>query len=261
TEQGEKAHRKKYTLLLIEDNEDFRFYLKDNLSVYFNIEEASNGKEGWEKALSEKPDLIVSDIMMPEMNGIELSGKLKKDPRTAQIPLILLTARASEEQKLEGYETGANDYISKPFNFEILLARIRNLLTERKLLHKSAPPKVNIHPAETSLPSLDDKFLQEATAIVEKDMENPDFSVEQLSQRMFVSRVTLYKKIVSITGKTPVEFIRIVRLKRAAMLLEKGMNVSQAAYEVGFNNPKYFTKYFKEKFGMLPSEYAGKLKR
>jgi DNA-binding response OmpR family regulator len=262
-----KIHRKKYTLLLIEDNEDFRFYLKDNLSVYYNIAEASNGKEGWEKAIRTNPDLIVSDIMMPvlpgqrgglEMNGIELSKRLKKDPRTAQIPIILLTARASEEQKLEGYETGANDYIVKPFNFEILLVRIRNLLSEKKSQRRSEPPRVDISPAETTASSQNDKFIKDATEIVEKNIDDPDFSVDHLSHDLFMSRVTLYKKIVSITGKTPIEFIRIIRLKRAAQLLEKGMNVSQTAYEVGFNNPKYFTKYFKEEFGMLPSEYGGK---
>jgi signal transduction histidine kinase/ligand-binding sensor domain-containing protein/DNA-binding response OmpR family regulator len=251
-----KTHRKKYTLLLIEDNEDFRFYLKDNLSVYFNVTEASDGKSGWETALSQKPDLIVSDIMMPEMNGIDLSKRLKNDSRTAQIPVILLTARGSEEQRIEGYRAGVNDYIVKPFNFEILLARIRNLLAEKKHQHKAEAPKVNISPSETQFPSLDEKFIEDAKAIVEKNISNPDFSVEELSRSLYVSRVTLYKKMVSITGKTPVEFIRIVRLKRAAGLLERGMNVSQAAYETGFNNPKYFTKYFKEAFAMLPSEYV-----
>lgn len=248
---------RKPTVLLIDDNEDFRFYLKDNLGVHFNITEAANGKEGWEKALSAKPELIVSDIMMPEMNGIELSKKLKKDPRTALIPLILLTARAEEEQQLEGFETGANDYITKPFNFEILLARIHNLLAEKKQRHKAEPPKVDISPAEAQVVSVDDKLIKEAIAIVEENISNPDFSVEQLSHSLYVSRVTLYKKMIALTGKTPIEFIRTIRLKRAARLLEKAkITVAEAAYEVGFNNPKYFTKYFKEEFGMLPSEYA-----
>jgi len=244
-------------VLLIDDNEDFRFYLKDNLGVHFNITEAANGKEGWERALSAKPDMIVSDIMMPEMNGIELSKKLKKDPRTALIPLILLTARAEEEQQLEGFETGANDYITKPFNFEILLARIHNLLAGKKQRHKAEPPKVDISPAEAQVVSVDDKLIKEAIAIVEENMSNADFSVEQLSHLLYVSRVTLYKKMITLTGKTPIEFIRAIRLKRAARLLEKAkITVAEAAYEVGFNNPKYFTKYFKEEFGMLPSEYA-----
>jgi signal transduction histidine kinase/ligand-binding sensor domain-containing protein/DNA-binding response OmpR family regulator len=256
-----KHHGRKPSILLIDDNEDFRFYLKDNFSVYFNVSEASNGKEGWEKTISLKPDLIVSDIMMPEMNGIELSRKLKRDPRTAQIPLILLTARASDEQQLEGYETGVNDYIAKPFNFEILLARIYNLLAEKKQQHKAEPPKIPLDPHEVDVVHADEKFIQDAIAVVEKNMANPGFSVEQLSHALYVSRVTLYKKIMMITGKSPVAFIRALRMKRAAQLLQEAkMTVAQTAYEVGFNNPKYFTKYFKEAFGMLPSEYAHQAK-
>jgi signal transduction histidine kinase/ligand-binding sensor domain-containing protein/DNA-binding response OmpR family regulator len=252
-----KYSGRKRTILLVEDNEDFRFYLKDNLSVHFNVLEARTGREGWEKALAEKPDLIVSDIMMREMNGIELSRKLKKDPRTARIPLILLTARASEEQKLEGYEAGANDYITKPFNFEILLARIHNLLAEEKLQHKAEKPKVSLELPDPRISSAEERFLENAFAIVEKNMGDPQFSVEQLSQALYVSRVTLYKKITEMTGKSPVAFIRGIRVRRAAQLLTTSrMSVSQAAYEVGFNNPKYFTRHFKEIYGMLPSEYA-----
>lgn len=252
-----KKNGKKSTILLIDDNEDFRFYLKDNLSVYFNLIEAANGKEGWEKAINEKPDLIVSDIMMPEINGMALSRRLKKDPRTTGIPVILLTARGAEEQRLEGYETGANDYITKPFNFEVLLARIRNLLAEKKRLQKRESSAVPVEPEIVSIISQDEKFLNQVKSIVEKNIGNPKFSVEELSSALFMSRVTLYKRLSAITDKTPVEFIRMLRIKRAAQLIEKGkMNVSQAAYETGFNNPKYFTKYFKEEFGVLPSEYG-----
>jgi signal transduction histidine kinase/ligand-binding sensor domain-containing protein/DNA-binding response OmpR family regulator len=253
---GTRQAPKRYTLLLVEDNEDFRFYLKDNLSYYFNILEAANGNEGWSKALASHPDIIVTDIMMPEMNGIELAARLKKDARTNRIPVILLTARATEEQQLEGYQSGANDYITKPFNFEILLARIRNLLSEKRQQKKSEPPKVDFRPADIEIPSADETFLDQAIAIVEKNMGQKDFSVEQLSKSLFVSRVTLYKRLVAITGKTPIEFIRTIRLKRAAQLLEQGqMTVAQAAYEVGFNNPKYFSKYFRGEYGMLPSEF------
>lgn len=252
---------KRYTLLLVEDNEDFRFYLKDNLSYYFNILEASNGSEGWSKALTAHPDIVVTDIMMPEMNGIELAARLKKDTRTNRIPVILLTARATEEQQLEGYQSGANDYITKPFNFEILLARIRNLLSEKRQQRKSEPAKVDISPADIEMPTADETFLDQAIGIVEKNMGQKNFSVEQLSKSLFVSRVTLYKKLVAITGKTPIEFIRTIRLKRAAQLLEQGqMTVAQAAYEVGFNNPKYFSRYFREEYGMLPSEFLQKPK-
>lgn len=259
---GKKQSTKRYTLLLVEDNEDFRFYLKDNLSYYFNILEAGNGSEGWDKAHADHPDIIVSDIMMPEMNGIELAARLKKDSRTSLIPLILLTARATEEQQLEGYQSGANDYITKPFNFEILLARIRNLLTEKRLQKKSEPPKVDLSPGTIDMPTADEAFLQQAIDIVEKRMTQKDFSVEQLSKSLFVSRVTLYKRLVSITGKTPIEFIRTIRLKRAAQLLEQGkMTVAQAAYDVGFNNPRYFSKYFKAQYDMLPSEFVQKCRQ
>jgi YesN/AraC family two-component response regulator len=253
---GTRQAPKRYTLLLVEDNEDFRFYLKDNLSYYFNILEAANGSEGWSKAVASHPDIIVTDIMMPAMNGIELAARLKKDGRTNRIPVILLTARATEEQQLEGYQSGANDYITKPFNFEILLARIRNLLSEKKQQKKSEPPKIDLRPAPVEMPAADETFIDQAIAIVEKNMGQKDFSVEQLSKSLFVSRVTLYKRLVAITGKTPIEFIRTIRLKRAAQLLEHGqMTVAQAAYEVGFNNPKYFSKYFRGEYGMLPSEF------
>lgn len=251
-------HIRHAKIMLVEDNEDFRFYLKDNLQVYYHILEAANGKEAWNRILAAAPDLVVSDIMMPEMNGIELSKKLKKDPRTESIPLILLSARVSEEQQIEGYETGANDYITKPFNFEILLSRIRNLLAEKKLQKKAAQAaRAEIPVSELEVSSQDEKLLKDAVAAVEKNMDNPDFSVEELSRCLFISRVALYKKLLAITGKTPIEFIRTLRLKRAAQLLQKsGKTVAEVAYEVGFNNPKAFAKYFRQEYHTLPSEYA-----
>jgi len=252
----EKPDGRKKTILLVEDHEDFRFYLKDNLGVQFNILEASDGEKGWELCLTTRPDLIVSDIMMEGMDGLQLCRKIKKDPRTAAIPVILLSARASQQQQLEGLKQGANDYMTKPFNFEVLQARIRNLLQQAKQVRKEAPPKVEIEPAHTAMDSQQDQFLQAAKKAVEAAMEDSEFSVEQLSQALYVSRVTLYKKLVAITGKTPIEFIRTLRVKKAAEYLQKGMNVAQAAYEVGYNNPKNFTKHFKQTFGMLPSDYS-----
>jgi signal transduction histidine kinase/ligand-binding sensor domain-containing protein/DNA-binding response OmpR family regulator len=256
--EGDKRGKKskKQTVLLVEDNEDFRFYLKDNLREYFHILEAVNGKEGWQKTLGAHPDLVVSDISMPEMNGIDLCRKIKEDNRTSLIPVILLTALTGEEQQLRGLETGANDYMTKPFNFEILLSKIRNLLVQQATARKTFTKQVEASPSLPRVESTDEKFIRQALELVEKNMANPDFSVEEMSRELFISRVALYKRLLALTGKTPIEFIRSVRLKRAAQLLEKSrQTVSEVAYEVGFNNPKYFSRYFKAEFGVLPSAY------
>jgi DNA-binding response OmpR family regulator len=252
-----QRNTRKSTILIVEDNEDMRFYLKDNLKAQYNVEEAVNGKEGWEKIKQLNPDLVVSDITMPLMDGIELAAKIKTETLTAHIPVILLTARGNEEKQLEGYNVGVNDYITKPFTFEILASRIRNLLAQQKLLQKRFQKQIEINPSEVTITPVDEKFMKQALEVVEKYMDKPEFSVEDFSTEMYMSRVTLYRKILSLTGKTPLEFIRSVRLKRAARLLVKsGMSVAEIAYEVGFNNPKHFTKFFKEEFNVTPSQYA-----
>jgi signal transduction histidine kinase/DNA-binding response OmpR family regulator len=249
--------QKKPVLLLVEDNEDFRFYLKDNLKLQYVIKEARNGKEGLETALTAMPDLIVSDIMMPEMNGIELCRKLKADSRTSHIPVVMLTARSADEQKIEGFAAGANDYVSKPFNFEILQSRIKNLIAQRDVLQKNVHRHIDVKTADVQITSLDEKLIAKAVQIVEANIGEADFSVEKFSRELGMSRVHLYKKLLSLTGKSPIEFIRTIRLQRAAQLLEKSqLSVSEIAYQVGFNNPKYFSKYFKDEFNMLPSAYA-----
>ncbi len=166
-------------------------------------------------------------------------------------------ARSSEEQKLEGFETGASDYITKPFNFEILHARIKNLISHRNLLQKALQQPMPIKPGDVEVTSLDEKLIQKALSIVEKNMANPNFSVEELSRELGMSRVHLYKKLLALTDKSPIEFIRVIRLRRAAQLLGKSqLTVAEIAYQVGFNNPKSFTKYFKQEFGVIPSQYA-----
>jgi signal transduction histidine kinase/DNA-binding response OmpR family regulator len=260
----EESHSngKKKTIVIVEDNEDLRFYLKENLRNHYHIEEATNGKEGWEKTKLINPDLVVSDIMMPLMDGIELARKIKTYILTAHIPVILLTAMGSEERQIEGFEAGVNDYITKPFSFEILDSRIKNLLAQQKLLQKRFQKQIEVNPGEITITSVDEKFLKQALEVVEKFMDNPDFSVEDFSREMYMSRVALYKKILSLTGKAPLEFIRSMRLKRAAQLLAKsGMSIAEIAYEVGFNNPKNFTKYFKEEFKVLPSQYVADKKK
>ncbi|NLR60755.1 response regulator [Chitinophaga polysaccharea] len=250
----------KQTILLVEDNDDFRFYLKENMKAHYHIIEATDGVSGWQKTLSTHPDLVVSDVNMPAMNGLALCTKIKSDNRTRQIPVILLTALTAEEEQLRGLENGADDYIIKPVRFEIMLSRVRNLLTRK------APAKqmIVLPPPDTitALLSADEKFLQKALEIVNKHLSNANFSVEELSRELFMNRVSVYRRIYSITGQPPIEFIRGVRLQRAAQLLaQTEMSVAEVAYEVGFNNPKYFTKYFKMMYQVLPSAYAAAMKK
>jgi len=255
-EESENNSKKK-TIILVEDSEDLRFYLKDNLKEQYHIEEAANGKEGWEKIKLLNPDLVVSDVMMPVMDGVELTRKIKSETLTAHIPIILLTAMGSEEKQLEGLKAGANDYITKPFTFEILASRIRNLLSQQKLLQKRFQKQIEVNPGEVTITPVDEKFLKHALDTVEKQIDNADFSVEDLSREMCMSRVTLYRKILSLTGRSPHDFIRSIRLKRAAQLLAKsGQSIAEIAYQVGFNDPKVFTKSFKEEFKVTPSQYV-----
>lgn len=248
---------KKPVLILVEDNEDFRFYLKDNLKEYYQIAEAINGKEGWQKILSLHPDLVVSDVSMPEMNGIDLCRKIKSDKRTAHLPVILLTALTTEDQQLTGLETGANDYMTKPFNFEILLSKIRNLLQQQALAKKTYQKQVEFKPAEKEIESVDDKFIRQLCFYIEQHLSDPAYTVDQLSADLNMSRVGLYKKILPLTGKSPIEYIRSYRLhKSKPLLLKSQMTIAEVAYEVGFSNPKHFSKYFKQEFDMLPSVYA-----
>ncbi|HKO79487.1 MAG TPA: ATP-binding protein, partial [Chitinophagaceae bacterium] len=258
--EDSQRNGKRKTIVVAEDNEDLRFYLKENLRGEYHVEEATNGKDAWEKIKVLNPDLVVSDIMMPEMDGIELAKRIKSDTITAHIPVILLTAMGSEEKQIEGFQAGVSDYITKPFTFEILATRIKNLLAQQKLLQKRFQKQIEVNPSEVTVTPVDEKFLKQALDVVEKYMDNPDFSVEDFSREMCLSRKALYNKILSLTGRAPLEFIRSIRIKRAAQLLEKsGMTIAEIAYDVGFNNPKNFTKYFKEEFKVLPSQYmAGK---
>lgn len=254
--------QKKKVILLIEDNEDFRFYLKDNLRELYTIHEAADGREGWRKTLALHPDLIVSDISMPLTNGIDLCKKIKSDERTRQIPVILLTALAGERIELESLETGATDYITKPFNFEILLSKIRNVLAHNEVVKKTYQRQVQAAPAAIEPASADEAFLQHVLELIEKNMDNPEFSVGELGGQFHTSRSTFYKRLLLLTGKTPVEFIRYIRLKRAAELLEKSqLTVSEIAYSVGFNDPKYFAQNFKTEYNVVPTAYRAQKKK
>jgi DNA-binding response OmpR family regulator len=250
------------SILLVEDNDDFRFYLKDNLRLQYKVFEATNGKEGWQKALAHHPQLIVSDISMPYMDGIELSRKIKADKRTGHIPVILLTALTGEEDQMKGLETGANDYITKPFNFEVLNAKIKNLLLLNSTLKNTYSKQIKVLTPEIKIESEDEKLLNQIMLYLEENLTNPQLSVEELSKHVGMSRSSLYTKLLELTGQTPIEYIRSVKLDKAAVLLEKSdMNIAQVAYSVGFSTPNYFARSFKAKFNMLPSEYINKKRK
>ncbi len=249
-------------ILLVEDNEDFRFYLKDNLRGNYLVIEAVNGREGWQKALAHHPQLILSDISMPEVNGIEMVNKLKADKRTCHIPVILLTALTDQQQQIKGLETGANDYITKPFDFEVLAAKIKSLLELENAMKSTYVKQISLTAPVVKVDSSDEVLLQEIVLFLEQNIMNPQLSVEVLSKQFGMSRSTLYTKLLQVAGETPVEYIRSFKLERAALLLQKSnMTIAEIAYQVGFTTPNYFARSFKHKFGMLPSEYIASQKK
>ncbi len=244
-------------LLIVEDNSEVRDYLKKIFMEQYRIIEAANGSEGWNLAQMHSPDLIISDIMMPEMDGLELCRKSKTTLETSHIPVILLTARTSLLYQTEGLETGADDYITKPFNLSILQLRVKNLLNSRKRLREKFSQNTLLEPHEITLTTPDQNFLQRAIEAVEKHMDNSEFDVNILAKETGVSRPVLYRKLPAITDHTPNEFIKVIRLKRAAQILEQvNLPISDVCYRVGFKTPKYFSRCFRDFFGVLPSEYV-----
>lgn len=246
-------------VLIIEDNDEFRHYLKESLVPFYHVIEASNGKEGWQKTLSHHPELIVSDIAMPEMDGIALSQKIKTDKRTKHIPIILLTASNGEQQQLEGLNSGANDYLTKPFNFDILNAKINNLILLNRLLKGVYSRHFQVSGQAPQMESSQEKLLKDMLSYIEKNLHTSQLSVENLSKHVGMSRGTLYSKVLEMSGQTPIEFIRSIKLEKAALLLENSdLSISQISYMTGFTAPNYFAKSFKAKFNMLPTEYKAK---
>lgn len=243
--------------LIIDDNEDMRLYLREVLAENYRLEEASNGQQGLEKALEQIPDLVLSDVMMPEMDGHELCQKLKTDEHTSHIPVILLTARAGEKAKLEGLETGADDYITKPFSPAELRARIQNLIELRQKLREQYSSNLSLHPKDVTVTSADERFLQRALDILEIHRSDAEFNADAYAREMGMSRSQFHRKLKALTDKSAGEFIRTYRLNYAQQLIKKDFgNMAQIAYECGFNNPSYFAESFKKQFGMLPSEFA-----
>jgi signal transduction histidine kinase/ligand-binding sensor domain-containing protein/CheY-like chemotaxis protein len=246
----------KPVLLIVEDNSEVRQYIRHDLEREYNILEASDGADGWLKSFEEMPDIIVSDVMMPKLDGFALCAKLKGDERTSHIPVVLLTAKASSQDKIEGFETGADDYIMKPFEPAELQARLRNLLDQRTRLHEYFKRHGLFELQEQKITPVDQKFLQNTAAAITEHISDPVFGVESLAAGLAVSRSLLLKKLEALTGETPSELIKRTRLNEAAKLIEKEFgNITEIAFEVGFNNPSYFAECFRKQFGCPPSRY------
>lgn len=269
-------------VLLVDDSDDFREFMTEILSENYIVEQAVNGKEGWEKLQTEPlPDIILSDVMMPVMDGNDFCRLVKETSRTADIPFVMLTARLATEHKKEGFENGADEYITKPFDIDLLNLRIRNLVkwarkgSNQQVVEDvrqvgesdgvqlsdtlSAEENEEVAPApigEYEMTETDKKFLNDVDTYIRDNMGDPDTTVESMSAHLYISRVQLYKRMVSLTGTTPSEYLRAKRIHRSEELLRSGeFTVSEIAYKVGFNNPRYFSKYFQEEYGMTPSQY------
>jgi signal transduction histidine kinase/ligand-binding sensor domain-containing protein/DNA-binding response OmpR family regulator len=244
------------SLLLVEDNQDLREYLAEVLQDAYEIDQAANGREALSLALHKIPDIILSDVLMPEMDGVAFCQAIKSTIKTSHVPVVLLTAKTAEEDHLLGLRSGCNLYLEKPFHLEILRSSLSNLLRDKERQQQHYRKLITVKTSEAELESLDDRLIRNAVMLVEQEMDNPDFSVERLSTQLGMSRVHLYKKINSLTGQTPLEFIRSIRLQRAAQLLGTNQfTVSEVAYKVGYNNAKYFSKHFKANYGKIPSQY------
>ncbi|GGZ87310.1 hybrid sensor histidine kinase/response regulator transcription factor [Algibacter mikhailovii] len=253
----DKTKCDKLKALVVDDDPDMREFLVAGLSKKYEIFEAEDGQEGYNKAVKLMPDIIISDLMMPNIDGIAFCKKLKADLRISHIPFVLLTAKSGVDNKIIGIEIGADDYIQKPFNLDFLMARLDNLIIQRKSLRKFYLQQLQLEPTEITFNSTDEKFLIDLLAQVEKEIDNTDLSVKHLSELMGVSSSNLYRKIKVLTGQTATEFIRSIRLKRAAQLLGKGnLNVSEVMYMVGFTHRSYFTRCFKDVFGVSPKAYS-----
>ncbi|WNJ21073.1 two-component regulator propeller domain-containing protein [Pontibacter sp. G13] len=246
---------------VVEDNADIRQLLADTLSEHYEVMTAEDGEQAFEMILQNPPDLVVSDIAMPRRDGLALCREIKSRMETCHIPVILLTARTSLLYQMEGYETGADDYVTKPFHMELLLTRIRGLLAIRARLKEKFARKLELNPSEVAVTSLDEIFLRDLGKIVEDNMDEPHFSVELLCKEIGMSRMQVYRKVKALTGQTPNQLIRNIRLKRAAQLLQSlQFTVAEVTYQVGFSDLKYFRERFKQEFGMSPSEYMGKFR-
>ena len=259
---AQASGKEKPSVLVVEDNEDIRAYLRENLSTEYNIIEAENGEIGQEMAITGEPDLIIADIAMPKMDGIEMCQLLKSNLSTSHIPIILLTARTSMVFQLDGIENGADLYLTKPFNMRLLQAHIKNLVEGRKALRKKYAEQLHLSPEAIAIESIDDQLFNRLKEILEANVDQPNFSVDVLASKLSMSRMQLYRKLKAILNQSPVEVIRSYRLQRAAQLLRSGQyNVSEVTYKVGYLDQRSFRKQFKKEFNMSPSAYLNAQKQ
>ena len=255
-QQKESAKTGKPCILLVEDDIDMRIYIQQQLSVLYDIVEVSNGRKALTKLQNMQIDLIISDVMMPEMSGIEFTRIVKENIDTCHIPVILLTAADDIEHKLEGVETGADSYITKPFNMDYLQTRIKKILELRKKLQTKFSQHLNMEASEIEITNTDERLVQDCISYIRNNISEPDLTVELLAKKMNVSRTNLHRKVKIATGNTPIELIRIIRMKQAAYLLEKGiLTVSEVAYGVGYNSLSYFSTSFTQYWGVSPSVF------
>ena len=257
--QEDASHEEKNespVILIVEDNPDLRDYISQNLLGDYQILQAENGKEGLLKAIENIPDLVISDLMMPEMDGMEMCSRLKSDHRTNHIPLIMLTAKADRDSKLESLETGVDDFILKPFDAEELLVRVKNLIETRMKLRERFRKEFLADTGGQIIPAPEDEFMIRVMNCLKIHLTESEFNVEQMGKELGLSRAQLYRKILAMTDHAPSEFIRSNRLKMAArMFLEGHKNVTRVMYSVGFTTSAYFAQCFREMYGLNPSEY------
>ena len=258
-----------HSILVVEDNKELRTFLKNSLSEHYTVITAANGKEGLQHAIDDLPDLIISDVMMPVMDGLEMVKQIKENSAVCHIPIIILSAKASLDDRIAGLEQGIDDYITKPFSATYLKTRIITLLRQRKSLQemymaqltdsKNACVSSGLTPSQPQITPYDEKFMQKVMEFMETQMDNSELTIDAFAEHLMLSRTIFYRKLKSIIGLTPVDFIREIRIKRAVQLIDSGeYNFSQIAYMTGFSDPKYFSKCFKKVMGVTPTEYKEK---
>ena len=249
-----------YTILIVDDNDDLKKYIGDTLSDGYNILFASDGSEGYQVALKNIPDLIITDLMMPVMDGLTFSTKVRDDQKLSHIPLILLTAKATNEDRIAGLKTGVDDYLTKPFHKGELIARVHNLIQQRAKLREKYSKAFIIDPSEVGQNSMDEQFIAKLKLVIAEELDNEQFGVEALAQKMHYSRSQLHRKLMAISGQSPSQIIKNCRLQKAQeLLLTQSMTATEVAFVVGFSSVSYFSKCFKETFGKTPSEYVGQV--